>query len=86
MYIIFTLIYTCGCPVIGIPCFAFNFVLCIMGYKFYLVVLQRALHPPEVKHERLFVVSVLGFFVNLIGIFVFHHGGASGNLYNCTIR
>ncbi|KAK3747567.1 hypothetical protein QZH41_015795, partial [Actinostola sp. cb2023] len=35
---------------------------------------ERALHPPEVKHERLFVVSVLGLFVNLIGIFVFHHG------------
>ena len=42
---------------------------------------QRALHPPEVKHERLFVVSVLGFFVNLIGIFVFHHGSAAGILY-----
>ena len=51
--------------------------------------LQRALHPPEVKHERLFVVSVLGFFVNLIGIFVFHHGGASGNfnyLYTYSTR
>ena len=42
--------------------------------------LQRALHPPEVKHERLFIVSVLGFFVNLIGIFVFQHGGASGTV------
>lgn len=40
---------------------------------------ERALHPPEVKHERLFIVSVLGFFVNLIGIFVFQHGGASGH-------
>lgn len=40
---------------------------------------ERALHPPEVKHERLFVVSVLGFFVNLVGIFVFHHGGAAGH-------
>ena len=30
------------------------------------------------KHERLFIVSVLGFFVNLIGIFVFHHGSAAG--------
>lgn len=26
-------------------------------------------------HERLFVISVLGFIVNLIGIFVFQHGG-----------
>lgn len=40
---------------------------------------ERALHPPEVKHERLFIVSVLGFFVNLIGIFVFHHGSAAGH-------
>jgi len=31
--------------------------------------------PPEVKHERLFVVSVAGFIVNLIGIFAFQHGG-----------
>ncbi len=32
--------------------------------------------PPEVSHERLFVISCLGFIVNLIGIFVFNHGGA----------
>lgn len=36
---------------------------------------ERLMEPPEVKHERLFVVSVLGFFVNLIGIFAFQHGG-----------
>ena len=28
------------------------------------------------KHERLMVVSVAGFMVNLVGIFVFHHGGS----------
>lgn len=33
--------------------------------------------PPEIHHERLLVVSVLGFCVNMIGIFAFHHGGAS---------
>ena len=33
--------------------------------------------PPEVHHERLFVISVLGFIVNIIGIFVFQHGGDS---------
>ena len=33
--------------------------------------------PPEIHHESLFVVSVLGFIVNLIGIFVFQHGGDS---------
>ena len=36
---------------------------------------ERLIEPPEVKHERLFVVSVLGLFVNLIGIFAFQHGG-----------
>ncbi|XP_071511526.1 zinc transporter 7-like [Diadema antillarum] len=35
---------------------------------------ERAVEPPEVRHERLFVVSVLGFFVNIIGIFAFGHG------------
>lgn len=31
------------------------------------------------KHERLFVVSVLGFIVNLVGIYAFQHGGAHGH-------
>nr|CAG4650305.1 EOG090X09D3 [Sida crystallina] len=39
---------------------------------------ERFIEPPEVKHERLFVVSVLGFIVNLIGIFAFHHGHSHG--------
>ncbi|XP_064625495.1 zinc transporter 7-like [Lineus longissimus] len=37
---------------------------------------ERAVEPPEVRHERLFLVSVLGLFVNLIGIFAFQHGGS----------
>jgi len=37
---------------------------------------ERLVEPPEVKHERLLVVSVLGFIVNLVGIFIFQHGGA----------
>lgn len=40
---------------------------------------ERLLEPPEVKHERLFLVSVLGFLVNLVGIYVFQHGGAHGH-------
>nr|XP_004659137.1 zinc transporter 7 [Jaculus jaculus] len=36
---------------------------------------ERALAPPDVHHERLLLVSVLGFVVNLVGIFVFKHGG-----------
>ena len=35
--------------------------------------------PPEVKHDRLFLISVLGFIVNLIGVFVFQHGGGHGH-------
>lgn len=30
----------------------------------------------KVKHERLLLVSILGFLVNMVGIFVFQHGGA----------
>lgn len=37
--------------------------------------IERTFEPPEVHHERLFVISVLGFLVNIIGIFVFQHGG-----------
>jgi len=37
---------------------------------------ERLVEPPEVKHERLLVVSILGFLVNLVGIFIFQHGGA----------
>lgn len=36
---------------------------------------ERAIEPPEVKHERLFIISVLGLLVNLVGIFAFQHGG-----------
>ncbi|CAM9762702.1 unnamed protein product [Lampetra planeri] len=37
--------------------------------------IERAVEPPEVHHDRLLTVSVLGFFVNLVGIFAFQHGG-----------
>jgi len=36
---------------------------------------ERLVEPPEVKHERLLVVSILGFLVNMVGIFAFQHGG-----------
>lgn len=35
---------------------------------------ERLIEPPEVKHERLFVVSVLGLLVNLVGVYAFQHG------------
>ncbi|KAL1110281.1 hypothetical protein AAG570_008358 [Ranatra chinensis] len=43
---------------------------------------ERAIEPPEVKHERLFVVSVLGFIVNLIGIYAFQHGHSHGGSHH----
>nr|XP_039258310.1 zinc transporter 7-like isoform X1 [Styela clava] len=41
--------------------------------------IERLVEPPEVKHERLLLVSVLGFFVNMVGIFVFHGHGHHGH-------
>lgn len=43
--------------------------------NFFLRVTQRALEPPDVHHERLLPVSIAGLLVNLVGIFVFQHGG-----------
>lgn len=40
---------------------------------------ERLIEPPEVKHERLFVVSVLGLLVNLVGIYAFQHGHSHGH-------
>eukprot|EP00118_Oscarella_pearsei_P003689 m.15353 g.15353 ORF g.15353 m.15353 type:complete len:388 (+) comp26325_c0_seq3:48-1211(+) len=37
--------------------------------------MERFFEPPEVKHERLLLVSIGGFLVNLVGIFAFSHGG-----------
>ncbi|XP_012697397.1 zinc transporter 7 [Clupea harengus] len=36
---------------------------------------ERFLEPPDVHHERLLPVSIAGLLVNLVGIFVFQHGG-----------
>lgn len=41
--------------------------------------IERLVEPPEVKHERLLLVSVLGFFVNMVGIFAFHGHGHHGH-------
>jgi zinc transporter 5/7 len=41
--------------------------------------IERLMEPPEVSTDRLMFVSVLGFCVNLVGIFVFNHGYADGD-------
>lgn len=33
----------------------------------------------QVKHERLLLVSIMGFLVNLVGIYAFHHGHGHGH-------
>lgn len=43
---------------------------------------ERFIEPPEVKHERLFVVSVLGLLVNFVGIYAFQHGHPDGHCHS----
>lgn len=42
------------------------------------IIIVCLLARSQVKHERLFVVSVLGLLVNLVGIYAFQHGHAHG--------
>jgi zinc transporter 5/7 len=46
--------------------------LCFIAMSIMIKSLERLIEPPEIKTERLLLVSVLGFFVNLIGVFAFH--------------
>lgn len=48
--------------------------LLFIGFFIFSEAIERLVEPPEVKHERLFLVSVGGFIVNMIGIFAFQHG------------
>lgn len=50
--------------------------LLFVAFFIFAEAIERAFEPPQVKHERLMVVSVAGFIVNLVGIFVFQHGGS----------
>ena len=56
--------------------FANGIFLVFIAFYIFTEAFERLFEPPEVKHERLFVISVLGLLVNLVGIFVFQHGGA----------
>ncbi|UXI18455.1 gamma-aminobutyric acid type B receptor subunit 2 [Sarcoptes scabiei] len=50
--------------------------LVFVAFFIFAEAIERTIEPPEVKHERLFIISVLGLIVNIIGIFVFQHGGS----------
>lgn len=57
-------------------CFNFHQMTCFScRLNILLPVTQRALEPPDVHHERLLPVSIAGLLVNLVGVFVFQHGG-----------
>jgi zinc transporter 5/7 len=49
--------------------------LLFIAFFIFTEAVERIMEPPEVKHERLFIISLLGLLVNLVGIFVFQHGG-----------
>lgn len=49
--------------------------LLFIAFFIFAEAIERSFEPPEVKHDRLMLISVAGFLVNLVGIFVFHHGG-----------
>ncbi|KAL1433395.1 hypothetical protein MTO96_012601 [Rhipicephalus appendiculatus] len=36
--------------------------------------IERVIDPPEVKHERLLLISALGLIVNIVGLVCFHTG------------
>lgn len=55
--------------------FANGIFLVFIAFYIFTEAVERLFEPPEVKHERLFVISVLGLLVNFVGIFVFQHGG-----------
>lgn len=40
---------------------------------------ERMFEPPKIKTDSLLTVSILGFLVNLVGIFAFDHGGMIGH-------
>ncbi|KAH3696295.1 zinc transporter 7-like [Dreissena polymorpha] len=48
--------------------------LLFIGFFIFSEAVERLVEPPEVRHERLFLVSCAGFVVNMIGIFAFQHG------------
>lgn len=54
-------------------------LLCFIALFIMSQAVERALEPPEVKHERLLIVSILGLLVNLVGMYVFHHGHGHGH-------
>ncbi|CAB0001555.1 unnamed protein product [Nesidiocoris tenuis] len=47
---------------------------------------ERAIEPPEVNHDRLFAVSLMGLIVNLIGIYAFQHAHSHASQHGHSHR
>lgn len=60
--------------------------LVVIGIFVFFEGLARLFHPPEIHTERLFIVSVMGLMVNLIGIVAFRntHGHGHSHMVNHT--
>ena len=53
-------------------------LLCVVAFFVFTEAVERLIDPPEVSTDRLFIVSVAGLAVNLIGIFAFSHAHTHG--------
>lgn len=53
-------------------------LLCVVAFFVFTEAVERLIDPPEISTDRLFIVSVAGLVVNLIGIFAFSHAHTHG--------
>ncbi|KAI9228997.1 MAG: CDF-like metal transporter [Piptocephalis tieghemiana] len=53
--------------------------LVIISLSLLVEAVERLINPPEIETFQLLIVASLGLAVNLVGIFVFHHGQAHGH-------
>jgi zinc transporter 5/7 len=60
------------------------FLVVVAFFVFYEAI-GRLLDPPEINTNRLLIVSVAGFAVNMIGIFAFSHAHAHGGGGSCAM-
>ncbi|KAI9142909.1 cation efflux family-domain-containing protein [Paraphysoderma sedebokerense] len=58
--------------------FANGIFLIFISFFIIVEAIERLIHPPEMNTDRLLLVAVMGFIVNMIGIFSFHHGHGHG--------
>ena len=56
--------------------------LCFAALSIIWEAIERLFEPPTINTEKLLLVSILGFIVNLVGIFAFDHGHSHGHHYD----